>query len=139
MEKVRALSKRDRENLLILLKDYLVFGPCEIQTNEDGKRVCHHCGGTKVVKNGTNKGIQRFLCRDCQRTFTNLTHSATYGSKHSLDVWLKYADCMLAGGTVRESAKAAKISVATASSWRHKILDCIAELISAGLIKGISK
>lgn len=32
---------------------------------------CKFCGGKNLVKNGTRKQVQRFLCRDCRRTFNN--------------------------------------------------------------------
>jgi len=31
---------------------------------------CTHCKSDKVRKNGTNRGIQRFVCNDCGRTFS---------------------------------------------------------------------
>ena len=31
---------------------------------------CPYCAGAKVVKNGTQKGEQRYMCRGCDRTFT---------------------------------------------------------------------
>jgi transposase-like protein len=35
---------------------------------EDSGRACPHCGGTSV-KNGKNRGQQRFLCQQCKKTF----------------------------------------------------------------------
>jgi transposase-like protein len=35
---------------------------------EDCGRACPHCGGTSV-KNGKNRGQQRFLCKQCEKTF----------------------------------------------------------------------
>ena len=29
---------------------------------------CRHCGSLSVVKNGRAHGLQRYLCRDCNRT-----------------------------------------------------------------------
>jgi transposase-like protein len=31
--------------------------------------VCKHCGGNRLNKNGRQGGKQRYLCRDCRRTF----------------------------------------------------------------------
>ena len=31
---------------------------------------CTHCKSCKVRKNGTNRGIQRFICNECGRTFS---------------------------------------------------------------------
>ncbi len=30
---------------------------------------CRRCGSEKVVRNGVQNGLQRFLCRDCGKTF----------------------------------------------------------------------
>jgi transposase-like protein len=35
---------------------------------EDSGRACPHCGGASV-KNGKNRGQQRFLCKQCEKTF----------------------------------------------------------------------
>ena len=32
---------------------------------------CHHCGGAKFRKNGSSQGIQRYICGECGRSFTN--------------------------------------------------------------------
>jgi len=32
---------------------------------------CKHCNSKRTRKNGTSIGIQRFICRDCGRTFSN--------------------------------------------------------------------
>jgi transposase-like protein len=31
---------------------------------------CKHCKSKRTRKNGSNKGTQRFICRDCGRTFS---------------------------------------------------------------------
>jgi len=31
---------------------------------------CKHCKSGNFIKNGTNRGIQRFICNDCNRTFS---------------------------------------------------------------------
>ena len=39
--------------------------------NDGMVHACRHCGGERLQKNGrTQRGVQRALCRDCQRTFT---------------------------------------------------------------------
>ena len=31
---------------------------------------CKHCESLKVSKNGINRGIQRYVCKNCKRTFS---------------------------------------------------------------------
>lgn len=38
-------------------------------TNQDIK--CHHCYSNKFHKNGKYKSVQRYICLDCNRTFTS--------------------------------------------------------------------
>lgn len=76
-------------------------------------RVCCYCDSTDVVRNGKRNGVQRYLCRNCHRSFSDLTNSATYRSKKALDKWLKYAKCMLNGYSIRKSAEEVEINIAT--------------------------
>ncbi|MEO6086756.1 MAG: hypothetical protein ABIQ18_26940 [Umezawaea sp.] len=40
---------------------------------------CPHCGGRSVRRNGTNRGKQRWACRDCGKTFGATLGTALYG------------------------------------------------------------
>ena len=88
-------------------------------------KVCPHCSSELISRNGKYNGKQRYICKDCRKTFTDFTNSATYKSKKSLDKWLKYPKCMIMGLSIRKSAKIVGINIATSFFWRHKILDCI--------------
>jgi len=33
------------------------------------KTLCRHCGSFEIVMNGKSQGLQRWLCRDCGRSF----------------------------------------------------------------------
>ena len=57
---------------------------------------CPHCKSTKIVKNGLRNSIQRFICKDCNKSFT-----------------------------VRRSAEICGINKDTAFIWRHKVLDAL--------------
>ena len=49
-----------------------------IETRFDGGQSCIYCLGTHVVKNGKRKdGTQRYLCRDCHRSFIPSSDSIT--------------------------------------------------------------
>lgn len=32
---------------------------------------CEHCGSENIYKHGKYKGIQKYICRDCGKTFPN--------------------------------------------------------------------
>lgn len=70
-----------------------------------GGLVCPVCGCCHVARNGHRKdGTQRYVCRDCGKSFVAATNSIVSGTKKELIVWEKYIDCMMHGFSVRESA-----------------------------------
>ena len=81
------------------------------------------------MKNGTRKdGTQRFLCRDCKKSFLPTSESVTSRTRKNLSVWTLYLKCMLDKKTLRETSEECGISMSTAFSWRHKILDALHEM-----------
>ncbi len=82
------LSKQEQDELLSQLEEFVVLGSQAKQITKEVKevrfskgRVCCHCNGTNVVRNGKNNGVQRYLCKCCNKSFSDLTSSATYRSK----------------------------------------------------------
>lgn len=129
---IQKLSVSQQEQLLSYLEELLVLGTQVGQVTQEVKefrfakgKICPHCSAETVSRNGKYKGKQRYICKSCNKTFTDFTNSATYKSKKTLDKWLKYAKCMIAGYSIRKSAKIVEINIATSFFWRHKILDCI--------------
>ena len=87
LTQAKALSEQEQQELLTQLEEHLVLGSQVAQVTKEVKemrfskgRVCCHCNGTDVVRNGKNKGVQRYLCRSCKKSFSDLTNSATYKS-----------------------------------------------------------
>lgn len=44
---------------------------------------CVYCGSSRIVRNGTRNGLQRFLCRDCGRQFNERSGTLFAGMKYS--------------------------------------------------------
>lgn len=87
---------------------------------------CAYCKSQHIVKFGkSDKGDQRYLCKDCNKTFTAKTNTILYKSPYSEKVWRKYINCMMQGMSIRKSAKECGINADTAFKWRHKILDSL--------------
>ena len=100
-----------------------------IETRITPEHGCIYCGSSHVVKNGTRKdGTQRFLCRDCKKSFLPTSESVTSRTRKNLSVWTLYLKCMLDKKTLRETSEECGISMSTAFSWRHKILDALHEM-----------
>ena len=47
-------------------------GSAIIEAHASDGRVCPHCASSRLVKNGSANGLQRFKCRQCARTFNAL-------------------------------------------------------------------
>ena len=61
-------------------------------------RVCPLCGCIHVVRNGHRKdGTQRYVCKDCGKSFVIATNSIVSGTRKDLSVWEQYIDCMMNG------------------------------------------
>ena len=141
---IQTLPLNQVEELLSYLEEFLVLGSQVGQVCEEVKefrfakgKVCPHCNSELISRNGKYNGKQRYICKDCRKTFTDFTNSATYRSKKSLDKWLKYAKCMIMGLSIRKSAKIVGINIATSFFWRHKILDCISDFLGTGHVDGV--
>lgn len=98
---------------------------------------CPHCGSVHVVKNGKSKSTQRFLCKDCKKSFNSATNTIVNYFKHSFSTFEKYIDCMMNGMSVRKSAEKCNISKNTSFIWRHKILDALQNMASDVRLNGI--
>lgn len=51
-------------------------------------QICPHCGSNSVVKNGKLKNSQRYLCRECGKSFNDLTKSVLSSTKLSISTLL---------------------------------------------------
>lgn len=99
---------------------------------------CIHCQSTHIVKNGHRfDGTQRFLCRDCKKSFIPSSNSIVSGTRKKLEVWARYISCMMDKKTLEKSADECNISKNTAFIWRHKILGALKELTDKTFLTGI--
>jgi transposase-like protein len=98
--------------------------------------VCPHCQSTTAVrfgkydvKNGAKTvQKQRYKCKECSRTFTDLTNTPLFRTR-KIDKWLKFVDCMIEGHSLRKSAKLiGDISFVTLFYWRHKLLAALQQI-----------
>ena len=103
-----------------------------------GGLVCPMCGCVHVVRNGHRKdGAQRYVCRDCGRSFIATTNSIVSSTKKDFSVWEKYIDCMMHGFSLRDTANICSIHRNTAFAWRHKILGALQNMASSVVLNGI--
>jgi transposase-like protein len=97
-------------------------------------RCCPHCGTPGAVANGKARGMQRYLCRACKRTFGALTGTRLSGL-HRKEAWMTFGECLADGDTVKASAERCGVAVSTAFRWRHRFLEAIKTRV--GKLRGI--
>lgn len=85
---------------------------------------CPHCGGERVVHNGHNRGLQRYRCTTCKRTF-NAATGTLLSRLHNKELFLRQAECMAQSQSVRATARELEVSPSTAFRWRHRFLETV--------------
>ena len=104
LSEIQKLSLYKQKQILSKLEENIMLGSQVTEITKEVKemrfskgKVCPHCNCEDISRNGKYNDKQRYICKDCGKTFTDFTNSATYKSKKPLDKWMKYAKCMLCG------------------------------------------
>lgn len=71
---------------------------------------CPRCTFDRVVKNGHARGLQRYRCVGCNKTFNATTGTPLAGLRH-MERFLQQGDCLAKGMTVREAAGVMGVSL----------------------------
>lgn len=107
------------------------------------KTACPRCGSENIKRNGavasrdSRRPVRhRYLCKDCRRTFNDLTSSPMAGT-HYPEKWTRHIQCMLEGLTLKQTAERLDISITTAFHWRHKVLAALRDLPADRPLTGI--
>lgn len=114
------LFPEERVDIAKMLKDIR-------ETHFSSGLACLHCGSVAVKKNGKYRSRQRYLCKDCGKSFNDMTNTPLSGSRYP-HKWLEYFEMMVEGYTLPKIAHRLDIHVSTAFYWRHKILNAIRSL-----------
>lgn len=94
----------------------------ELGVGED--RRCPHCDTAGAVARGYARGLRRYQCKGCGKTFGALTGTPLSGLHHK-ERWLDFGQSLAAGETVSESAERCDVAVSTAFRWRHRFLGTV--------------
>ena len=100
-----------------------------IEQNLENKLVCPHCGGSEFHRWGKASELQRYRCRQCNRTFNALTGTPWARLRHK-DKWLEFEQTMVDGLSLRKSANICGIAINTSFKWRHRFLQITATELS---------
>lgn len=98
-------------------------------------QACPHCKASRVVRNGSANGLQRYKCRACGRTFNALTATPLARLRMKAK-WLKQQQVLVEGLSVRKSAGVLEVANTTAFRWRHRFLH-LAQSVKPAALTGV--
>ena len=84
-------------------------------------RQCPHCNTAEAASRGMARGLRRYQCKACKKTFNAATGTALQGL-HKKGRWLTFGDRLTDGATARESAERCNFAVSTSFRWRLRFL-----------------
>ena len=96
---------------------------------------CPHCAGTRIVRNGSASGLQRYKCRACQRTFNALSRTPLARLRMKAK-WLQQEEVLARGLIVRKASAELGVAPSTAFRWRHRFLQ-LAQPVKAPALTGV--
>lgn len=108
-----------------------------IEQRMQGLRMCAHCHSWHVVRNGQARGLQRYKCRGCGKTFNALTGTPLARLRYR-DKWLEQSQALIDGLSITKVAQQLKVARSTAFRWRHRFL-ALPQAIKAPVLHGIAE
>jgi transposase-like protein len=122
LRQVALLTRRQRTQLLDTLRPAIGMDRvCAVIGQISAPCRCPACGAQRPYRHGYDRGLQRYRCRDCGKTFNPLTGTPLARLRHRAK-WLDCLDKMLEARSVRATAKAVGVHRNTAFRWRHRFL-----------------
>lgn len=124
-----ALPKEERHNAVESLRRLIEQEMFDLSCgNADSAIACPRCGSLSFVKRGRDAhGSQRYLCRDCGRTFNGFARKVFATSKLPRSAWMAYAECFVDMLPLRECAARCGVSLKTSFFMRHRLLEALAK------------
>ena len=118
----RGLTRAQRREALAVLSDRSEgeASKAAIELGVDEARRCPHCA-EGAVSRGMARGLRRYQCKGCGRTFNALSGTPLSGLHHK-ERWLSFGASLAKGETVKASAARCDVAVSTAFRWRHRFL-----------------
>ncbi len=121
--KLSSLTARHRAQVQEALRPAIGFERiCAALAQARPKPCCPACQANNPYRHGQDRGVQRYRCRACKRTFTALSGTPLARLRHRAK-WLDYLDKMLETKSVRASADAVGVHRNTSFRWRHRFLE----------------
>jgi transposase-like protein len=97
-----------------------------LEFSEIRPKSCRCCGGEKFTKNGkeVKSGRQRYLCKDCKKTFTSMT-GTVLNNMQKKGEFIRYVASLIENQTLKDAAETHGIALNTSFNWRHRLLSAL--------------
>ena len=116
------LSREQRKRLLAILSPAVELDRvCAVIDGARKPHCCVHCCAPGLYRHGRDRGLQRYRCRSCGKTFTALSGTPLARLRHRAK-WLDYLGKMLDSTPVRRAADAIAVHRNASFCWRHRFL-----------------
>lgn len=139
---IGTLSNLPRDQRKLVVSELAAMESCAssidvIETEMPARPDCPHCASRQIIKHGRCNGLQRFLCRHCNRTFNALTRTPL-ARLHLRGKWLGQAEALRDGLTLRQVSERLHVARSTAFRWRHRFL-ALPQTVQARALIGIAE
>ncbi|NNG23229.1 IS1595 family transposase [Telluria aromaticivorans] len=122
LRKLPSLTQRQRTQVLDALRPAIGFERvCAAIADAKPLPCCPTCRAERPYRHGQDRGVQRYRCRACGKTFSALSGTPLSRLRHRAK-WLDYLEKMLDTKSVRASADAVGVHRNTSFRWRHRFL-----------------
>lgn len=126
LEQIRELTKQLTQQERQTIMEELKIQVTPLTESEDSPESCPHCSSNNFIKHSKFHNRPRYMCKNCNRTFTMLTGTPIHGLKKQ-SLWIDYYKSMIEDGflPLNKMKKKFGISIQTAFDWRHKTLSAL--------------
>lgn len=118
------LEKTDKQHARALLQEFLELLIVDEASSAYGTpEACPRCHSCRIVKKGkSKKDVQRYLCRDCKRTFEPQTNTLFNRSNVSYKTWLEFVPLFIDRLSCKNTSKRLHVCAGTAWLMRHRLM-----------------
>lgn len=106
-------------------------------TNNIPIRRCPYCSSVSFIKRGHyGDGIQRYSCKDCQRSFSPLTNTIFEDKKIPISEWIEYLIHLFEFHSLRTSARDNRNAESTGKYWLIKVFTVLRDVQNDVMLEG---
>lgn len=121
VSRVDDLTNAQRADTMAIMAGHLPKGAAAIELSIGAERQCPHCQTPGAENRGMARGLRRYRCKACGKSFNALTAMSLSRLRYK-DRWLAFGQSLAEGETVDQAAVRCGVAHSTAFRWRHRFL-----------------